>query len=238
MAEGKRYYWMKFQEDFFDSKRIKKLRKLGADFVIIYLKMQLKALRSGGVLEFTGVEESIVDEIALDIDEDPDKVQLTLSYLQSCGLMETNSSGDIFLPYVEKNTGSETASAQRVRDFRNRQKLLHCNASVTEVKRECNVEKEIEKEIDIYNVQNSDFEREFSELYGGYPKKVGKATAKKKYKVLRKKYSAEQILAGVKAYYIHKVEENGGEVGDKKFWKDFDTLMNQIENWIPEGDGK
>lgn len=28
MAENKRYYWLKLMDDFFDSKRIKKLRKM------------------------------------------------------------------------------------------------------------------------------------------------------------------------------------------------------------------
>ena len=48
MAEAKRYYWLKFRDDFFDSKRIKKLRKMagGDTYVIIYLKMQLKAATS------------------------------------------------------------------------------------------------------------------------------------------------------------------------------------------------
>ena len=56
MAEN-RYYWLKLQEDFFDSKRIKKLRRIagGDTYTIIYLKMQLKALKTNGVLEYTGI---------------------------------------------------------------------------------------------------------------------------------------------------------------------------------------
>ena len=100
MAE--KYYWMRLNSDFFTSKRIKKLRKLGGDYLIIYLKMQLKSLKQDGYLYYAGLEENIADEIALDIDEDSDKVQLTLAYLQSCGLLETQQTGDIFLPYVEK----------------------------------------------------------------------------------------------------------------------------------------
>lgn len=147
MAESKRYYWLRFKEDFFTSKRIKKLRKIGADYLIIYLKMQLKALKSNGYLEITGLEQNVAAEIALDIDEDEDKVQVALSYLQACGLVEA-STDNLFLPYVQENTGSETASAQRVREFRANQKTLQCNADVTEVKQPCNVEKEKELEID------------------------------------------------------------------------------------------
>ena len=47
MAGNKRYYWLKLMDDFFDSKRIKKLRKMagGDTYTIIYLKMQLLSLK-------------------------------------------------------------------------------------------------------------------------------------------------------------------------------------------------
>lgn len=120
---GKRYFWLKLQEDFFSSLRIKKLRRIagGDTYTIIYLKMQLKALKTDGVLRYTGVENTFADELALDLDEDPDNVAVALSYLAGCGLIETSDDINYFLPYVKANTGSETASARRVRDFRERQ---------------------------------------------------------------------------------------------------------------------
>ena len=147
----KRYYWLKFKDDFFDSKRIKKLRRMagGDTYIIIYLKMQLKALRTDGVLEFTGVEQDFADELALDIDESPDDVRVVLSYLLTYSMCECSDNIHYFFPYVLENTGSETASTQRVRDYRERQKALHCNANETEVKRIGNVEKEKEIEIEI-----------------------------------------------------------------------------------------
>lgn len=151
MAEAKRYYWLKFRDDFFDSLRIKKLRRMagGDTYVIIYLKMQLKALKTGGVLEFTGVEQEFADELALDIDESADDVRVVLAFLLAYGLCECSDNVHFYLPYVTENTGSETASTQRVREHRERQKALHCNADVTEVKRIGNAEKEIEKEKEI-----------------------------------------------------------------------------------------
>ena len=153
MAEAKRYYWLKFKEDFFDSKRIKKLRKMagGDTYVVIYLKMQLKALKTDGVLEFTGVEQDFADELALDIDESPDDVRVVLTFLLAYGMCECSDNVHYFLPYVIENTGSETASTQRVREYRERQKALHCNADVTQVKRIGNAEKEIEIEKEIEN---------------------------------------------------------------------------------------
>lgn len=158
-----RYYWLKFQSDFFDSKRIKKLRKMagGDTYVIIYLKMQLKALKTGGVLEYTGVEEQFADELALDLDEEPDDVRVTLMFLLQYGLCECSDNVHYFLPWVEQNTGSETASTQRWREWRDRKRIdawadekvkaLETNKTPTEHQQTANVEKEkeIEKEIDI-----------------------------------------------------------------------------------------
>lgn len=147
MADGKRYYWLKLYDDFFGSIRIKRLRKMagGDTYVVIYLKLQLKAMKSDGVLKWKGYEQDFVDELALDLDEEPDDVRVTLMYLLSCGLAETQDNVNFFFPYAVENTGSEGASAQRVREFRERQ-ALQCNTDVTQVKRTCNGE--IEKEID------------------------------------------------------------------------------------------
>ena len=51
-AEGNRYFWLRLKEDFFSSKRIKKLKSYekGDTYIIIYLKMQLSCIRKDGVL--------------------------------------------------------------------------------------------------------------------------------------------------------------------------------------------
>ena len=54
---------------------------------------------------------------------------------------------DCLLPEAIELVGSEQESAERVRNYRERQKqkTLQCNADVTQVKRLCNTEIEIEK---------------------------------------------------------------------------------------------
>ena len=120
--DGKRYYWLKLYDDFFESKRIKKLRKLGETCLIIYLKLQLKALKTGGVIEFARVEDDFVDELALDLNEPAEYVGKTLQFLLDQGLCEVTEPDTYFFPYVAYCTGSETASTQRVHDFRRRNK--------------------------------------------------------------------------------------------------------------------
>ena len=147
MAENKRYYWLKLMDDFFDSKRIKKLRKLagGDTYTIIYLKMQLLSLKKGGYLEYSGLEDEFYKEVALDIDEDEANVQVTVQFLLSCGLLQTSDNIEYVLPFVKNNLGSETASTRRSRISRqNAKKALQCNT----MQQNCNVEIEKDKELD------------------------------------------------------------------------------------------
>ena len=154
-GKSDKYYWLRLKDDFFSSKRIKKLRKLagGDTYVIIYLKMQLIAMKNDGIIQYTGLEKSFSEELSLDIDEDVDNVQVTLSYLISTGLAETSDNINFFFPYAVENVGSESSSAARVRALRARQKeqaqALHCNNDVTECNTEIERDIEIEKESDI-----------------------------------------------------------------------------------------
>ena len=120
MSSGQRFYWLKLPDDFFNSKRIKKLRRLagGDTLTIIYLKLQLLSIRSGGILQYSGIEETVFQELALDIDEDPDNVRMCVSYLLQTGLAEMSDTSALFLPFAVANTGSETSSAARMRQAR------------------------------------------------------------------------------------------------------------------------
>lgn len=154
MAEEKRYFWLKLYDDFFTSKRIKKLRKIagGDTYVIIYLKMQLMAMKHDGILKWSGLEEKFADELALDMDEDPANVEVTLRYLISCGLAEASDDlTEVFLPYAVKNVGSEGAAAQRMRDYRARKNNALPRPERNVVTTPCEIgygEKEIESEIE------------------------------------------------------------------------------------------
>jgi predicted phage replisome organizer len=123
VASEKRYFWLKFDKGFMD-KRIKKLRKIagGDTYTIIYLKMILSSIETGGIIKYEGVESSLAEEIALDLDEDTDNVQVTVNFLMSQGLLVDAGNGDYALPYAQERIGSESASAKRVREHRERQK--------------------------------------------------------------------------------------------------------------------
>lgn len=166
MTSMKKYYWLKLKEDFFRDKRIKKLRRLagGDTYTIIYQKMQLLSLKGEGKLVFEGVEESFVDELALEIDEEPDNVKMTVAFLLSNGLLEEIDVDEYMLPQAVESMGSESSSAARVRKHRAKKKeqlpapenatalpdkkseVLQCNAPVTNSNTELELETELEKE--------------------------------------------------------------------------------------------
>ena len=149
MSEPKRYFWLKLHKDFFQRKEIKRLRKIagGDTYTIIYLKMLLRSIMSDGKLYFDGLEYDFAAEVALDLDESEENVQITITYLLNSGLLEMRSDDEYYLPDTKNSTGCETAVAARVRRHREKQKALQCNTDVTEMKHLCNGEKEIEKEI-------------------------------------------------------------------------------------------
>lgn len=152
-TNNKQYYWIKLQEDFFQSKEMKKLRKIagGPVFTLIYLKMQLLGMKTGGKIFFDGVEDTFVEEIALTIDEEPENVAATLAFLEKTGLAKKIGDSEVYLPEVEKNTGSETKWARYKR--KNKQEIgkfptplqIESNTCPTEIE----IEKEIELEIEI-----------------------------------------------------------------------------------------
>ena len=153
MAEPKRYFWLKLHKDFFQRKEIKRLRKIagGDTYTIIYLKMLLRSIMSEGKLYFDGLEDDFAAEVALDLDESEENVQITITYLLNSGLLEMRSDDEYYLPDTKNSTGGETAVAARVRRHREKQKALQCNTDVTQVKHLCNgeIEKELDKEKDI-----------------------------------------------------------------------------------------
>lgn len=248
MGENKKYYWLKLMNDFFTQPRIKKLRRIagGDTYTIIYLKLQLLSLKNDGVLIFEGIEDNVIEELALTIDEDVDNVQVTFHYLLNQGLIEQIDDEHYLMTETQYLIGSETASTIRSRKSREKKKMLQSNTNATN----CNIEIELEKEkeldielekdinnsIDIPSTSKSDddlLKEEFEILWHNYPKKIGKPKALEKYKKYRKSKkddycTFEEVQAGLEKYLKY-IEQN-------KEWyrpKDGSTWFNQ-RCWLDE----
>lgn len=149
---NKKYFWLKLKEDFFRDKRIKKLRRIagGDTYTIIYLKLQLLSLKNNGALIYEGVEPTLEEELALEIDEDENNVKVALAFMFTNGLIEETDPNHFVMTETIKCIGSESSSAERVRKHRElkaqNQKALQCNTQVTISNIE--IEKEKEQELE------------------------------------------------------------------------------------------
>ncbi len=134
----KRLYWLKLKESFFTDKVMKKLRRMagGDTYTVIYLKILLLGLKNNGRIYYDGVEDTFHEEIALELDEEPENVQFCMLFLEKNGLLEKVSETEAFLTETPSMTISESASAGRMRKLREK-KASHCDAHVTQTLREC-----------------------------------------------------------------------------------------------------
>lgn len=238
---AKRYYWLKLQEGFFHSKRIKKLRKIagGDTYTIIYLKMQLLALKTDGILTYTGLENSFAEELALDLDEDAANVAVTINYLLSCGLMETSDDIEFFLPYVEENTGSEGSSAKRMRDKRKRDEIAE--ASHCDGEKEKEIELEIEKELEIENISSS-FCRDIETIVSYLNLRAGsayKTTTRKTRELIRARMNEGFTVDDFRTVIDNKVAEWGkpprsGEKDMRKYLRPETLFGTKFESYLNE----
>ena len=228
----KTYYWLKLSFEFFRSKEVKKLnRQAGGDkYVIIYLQMLLLSLDCGGMIYYDGIEDNIVDEIALALDLYDNDVRVVFEYLLKVGLAVELDGGAYFFPQAVAMTGKESDSAERKRRQRAREaeKLLaeaserdnvtperdnvtpkrdnvqNCH---TEKDIDIESEKELESDIDIDNNNDQNEKKKetyaeaFDKLWEKYPRKIGKKRAFEAYKRAIKSGTTDEAIAdGIERY--------------------------------------
>lgn len=135
----RRLYWLKLKESFFTDKAMKKLRRMagGDTYTVIYLKMLLLGLKNNGRIYYDGVEDTFHEEIALELDEEPENVQFCMLFLEKNGLLEKVSETEAFLTETPELTISEAASTARSRRSRAK-KALQCNGDATVTQQCCN----------------------------------------------------------------------------------------------------
>ena len=126
----KKYFWLKLNDDFFDDKIVKYLRRLpeGPTLVIIYLKMQLKSLKTEGFLRYDGILPTCEEELALVLDEQPMLVSGAITALERMGAVERWDNDTLYMAAMQGLIGSETAVAERVRKHREMKKNMELEA--------------------------------------------------------------------------------------------------------------
>lgn len=173
---ARRLFWLKMPGDFFSRKEIKLLRKMpgGDTLVLVYERLLLLSLKTGGVLTFEGYGNNPAEEWALELDEDLVSVQAVLAYMQGHDLIRETDAGQYQLRDALEMTGSESESAERMRRYRERRAELpeasqsrvqplpcnHTGAQNDGEASQSNVEIETEKKTDTETEKETETETE------------------------------------------------------------------------------
>ncbi|WP_443684887.1 phage replisome organizer N-terminal domain-containing protein [Phascolarctobacterium succinatutens] len=121
-----RYYWLKLNENFFESDVVEWLedQENGEKYVLLYLKLCLKSLKTDGALvrqvgkmTIQHTAESIAKQTQFDIEI----VESALDLFEQIGLIEKNDKGENYLPEVANMTGSGSASESATKKKTQRQ---------------------------------------------------------------------------------------------------------------------
>ena len=244
----KKFYWIKLKTDFFNRNDIDFLlsQQNGCQYVVLYQMLCLSTANNEGKL-FNKIGEVIVpynaEKIVRDCKYfDIDTVNVAMSLYRKMGLVYEEEDGTLRISNYDEMVGSESSSTKRVREWRNKKKLLQCNTDVTEEKDIDNrdkstdnreEEKEKELEIEVINdksLKPKQLESEFETIWKLYPRKKSKKDALRHYMVARKNGTEYQdVLDGLYRYldYIksQKIEP--------RYIKHGSTWFNQ-ESWNDE----
>lgn len=155
MADSKKYYWLKLKRDFFKRHDIRIIEEMsnGKDYILFYLKLLLESIDHEGMLRFSDAIPYNEQMLSVVTNTNVDIVRSAMKIFIELNMMDIFDDQTIYMAEVDKLIGSETKSAERVRKHRENQRLLQCNASVTncntEIEKETEKEKEKELERDI-----------------------------------------------------------------------------------------
>ncbi|WP_262123414.1 conserved phage C-terminal domain-containing protein [Anaerococcus sp. Marseille-Q5996] len=258
MGDEKRYYWLKLKDDFFQSRKMKKLRKVagGDTYTIIYLKLQLLSINNDGVIEFEGTDEDIFHQLALEIDEEIDDIKMTVAFCTANDLIEIKEQ-DLFLNDVPHLIGSETQAARRMRRKRardnkaiesstNGNNVLNERNNVTEERnnvRSCYTEIDIDKDIenrDIYSRAEHDRVADkipYKEIVSYLNNKTGKnykPTSKKTQSLIKSRYNEGFKLSDFKRVIDNKVVDWANNDQMNKYLRPETLFSSKFEGYLNE----
>ena len=247
----KKFYWIKLKTDFFNREDIDFLlsQPNGCQYVVLYQMLCLTTANNDGKLE-TRIGEVIVpfkaEKVARDCKYfDIDTVNVAMALYRKMGLIYEQEDGTLRISKYEEMVGSESSSTKRVREWRNKKKLLQCNTDVTQEKdnRDQIIEnreedKDEELEIEVINDKSltpKQLESEFETLWNLYPRKNSKKDALRHYIASRKRGTEyNDVLNGLYAFLdyikVNKIEnqyiKHGSTWFNQECWNDDYSVLN------------
>ncbi|QPW61554.1 phage replisome organizer N-terminal domain-containing protein [Clostridium botulinum] len=161
MSQSKKFYWLKLQDNFFDRDEIKIVENMpnGKDYIIFYMKLLLKSIKTEGKLIFREVIPYTPEMLSNITGTNVDTVRAAISLFTKLHLMQMWDDGTLFMVETQNMIGSETEWAKKKRLYREnlkkQEEIKRLEDNVQdkkdEVRQELDTEldTELEKDIDI-----------------------------------------------------------------------------------------
>ena len=154
--DATKFYWLQLREDFFDEDAIDWLEEQpnGKEYILFYLKLCVKSLRTNGVL-IRRVGNMLLPYDHVKLGEltktSPDTVIVAMNLLLQIGLVERLENGELYLTQVENMIGSQSKGAFKKQQqiARRNVNLIEGGARVEKIPPDIEIEKEKEIDIDI-----------------------------------------------------------------------------------------
>lgn len=122
MAENKKYYYIRLNENFFEREEIKIIESLpnGLEYSLILLKMYLKSLKRDGRLMVTDVIPYSPVTLSKVIGHNIDTVKNAIKVFEEFKLIEVLDNGAIYMNEIQSLIGKSSTEADRKREQRRR----------------------------------------------------------------------------------------------------------------------
>lgn len=161
----KKYYWLKLKDDFFKRHDVKIIEAMdnGKEYILFYLKLLVESISHEGRLRFSDTIPYSEKMLATITDTNIDIVRTALQIFQELNLVEVLDDKTLYMSEVTRMIGSESASAERMRRSREKNKPSQCDALVTncdESVQICDTEIDTDKDTDTELDKEQELERE------------------------------------------------------------------------------
>ncbi len=126
MSQNKKYYWLKLRDDFFERDEVKIIegQQNGKDYIIFYMKLLLKSVKTEGELFFRDAIPYSPQMLATITGTNIDTVKVAVDIFTSLGLMEKWSNGTLFMLETQNMIGSESKWANYKRVERSKKEQI------------------------------------------------------------------------------------------------------------------
>lgn len=166
MSDNKKYYYLKFKENFFDQDHIKVIEAMenGYIFSNILLKMYLRSLKFNGKLMITEkipYDREKPEILARVLGHDVSHLRECIKIATALGIVKILDTGEIYMLDIQNFIGHSSTEADRIREYRGKIKESETKAItnvVTNVQQKNDIytpEKEIEIDKEIYTYWNT-----------------------------------------------------------------------------------